>query len=81
MSYNGVDDGDVADSLDGIDEEYPTADDANLDEYDMVSRISTTNFIIKMEVWYMVYIIYVCIYNHICMYVDYVYIIYTKYAF
>ncbi|KAK4387972.1 hypothetical protein Sango_2403800 [Sesamum angolense] len=47
MSYNGVDQmdymvdgGDVADSIDGIDEEYHAADDANLDEYDMVSHIS-----------------------------------------
>lgn len=47
MSYDGVDPmdymvdgGDVADSMDGIDEEYHIADDANLDEYDLVSHIS-----------------------------------------
>lgn len=32
-----VDDGDVTDSVDTIDEEYYTSEDANLDEYDMVS--------------------------------------------
>lgn len=37
--YYMVDDEDVADNMDGIDEEYHTADDANLDEYDMVGQV------------------------------------------
>ncbi|KAL0392546.1 UNVERIFIED_CONTAM: hypothetical protein Sradi_2477400, partial [Sesamum radiatum] len=50
MSYNGVDQmdymvdgGDVADSIDGIDEEYHAADDANLDEYDMLMKVTDTS--------------------------------------
>ncbi|KAK4422053.1 putative WD repeat-containing protein C2A9.03 [Sesamum alatum] len=50
MSYNGVDQmdymvdgGDMADSIDGIDEEYHAADDANLDEYDMLMKVTDTS--------------------------------------
>ncbi|KAH6768182.1 Transducin/WD40 repeat-like superfamily protein [Perilla frutescens var. frutescens] len=50
MSFNGadqhyymVDDEDVADTMDGIDEEYHTADDANLDEYVMLMKVTDTS--------------------------------------
>lgn len=56
MSYDGVyqmdymvDEGDVADPVDGIDEEYHTADDANLDEYDMVSHVSIWTFVLSPD--------------------------------
>lgn len=46
MTYNGIDqryymvnDEDVADRMGGIDEEFHNGDDANLDEYEMVSHI------------------------------------------
>lgn len=46
MSFNGgdqqyytVDDDDTVDTMDGIDEESHAADDANLDEYEMVSHV------------------------------------------
>lgn len=55
MSYNDadqryfmVDDEDMAD-MDGIDEDYHTADDANLDEYDMVSHILGQMFPVLLQ--------------------------------
>lgn len=46
MSYNGIDqryyvvnDEDMVDRMDGIEEEFHNPDDANLDEYEMVSHI------------------------------------------
>ncbi|XP_075512036.1 putative WD repeat-containing protein C2A9.03 isoform X2 [Primulina tabacum] len=38
-----VDDGDVTDSVDTIDEEYYPAEDANLDEYDMLMKVTDTS--------------------------------------
>lgn len=50
MSFNGVDqmgyttdDGDMADSVDGIDGEYHASDDANLDEYDLLMKVTDTS--------------------------------------
>ncbi|KAL3829247.1 hypothetical protein ACJIZ3_018049 [Penstemon smallii] len=50
MSYHGVDqmdymvdDGDVTDSVDGIDEEFYAVDDPNLDDYDMLMKVTDTS--------------------------------------